>query len=80
MAVVEIPVERNVLAPDMAKAGQNCLRRSPYPAVRNVSCEHHQGAIFLHGRVPSYYHKQVAQEAVARLPGVTRIVNALEVI
>ncbi len=59
---------------------QDCLRRSPYPAVRRVSCEYCEGVLVLRGRLPSYYHKQVAQEAVARLEGVTGIVNEVEVV
>ena len=79
MAVAQELAARPVLAPDVVKAGQECLRRSPYAAVRNVSCEDRHGVLFLRGQVSSYYHKQVAQEAVARLAGVARIVNALEV-
>jgi hypothetical protein len=34
----------------------------------------------LRGRLSSYYQKQLAQEAVAGLPGVAGIVNQAEVI
>ena len=59
---------------------QQRLERSPYVTVRNVSCECEDGVLFLRGRLPSYYQKQLAQEAVAELEGVTQIVNQTEVI
>ena len=61
-----------------AEAGR-CLRASPYMIVRKMSCEYREGVLLLRGRVASYYHKQVAQEAVARLEGVVEVVNEIEV-
>jgi hypothetical protein len=63
----------------IAGAAERRLRNSPYPSVRTVSCEHRHGVLFLRGRVPTYYYKQVALAAVARLDGVMRIVNEIEV-
>ncbi|HUT93246.1 MAG TPA: BON domain-containing protein [Thermoguttaceae bacterium] len=67
-------------SPDVTTLAQECLERSPYVTVRNVSCECDGGVLFLRGRLPSYYQKQLAQEAVAELEGVTQIVNQTEVI
>ncbi len=53
---------------------------SSYGPLRRVRCEYHDGLLTLHGRLPSYYLKQVAQEAVARLDGVSRVENRIEVI
>lgn len=47
--------------------------------VRAVSCDYDQGVLVLRGRVPSYYCKQLAQETVAHVPGVTEVANAIEV-
>lgn len=56
------------------------LERNPYPMVQRVSCEcNDRGHLFLRGYLPSYYQKQLAQEAVAGLPGVTQVVNQTEV-
>jgi osmotically-inducible protein OsmY len=55
------------------------LRRSPYPELRRVACEFHEGLLRLHGRVPSYYLKQIAQTVVRGLDGVEEIHNQLEV-
>lgn len=64
----------------LMKAAEDALRRSPYTAVRNLSCHCDQGVLFLRGQVPSFYQKQMAQTAVARLPGVVEVVNLAEVV
>lgn len=53
------PRERAVEA--LARAG---LRRCSYTAIRDVSCEMRSGVLWLRGRVPSYYMKQIAQTVV----------------
>ena len=44
---------------------EGVLRRSGYLALRDVSCVAVGQALYLRGRLPSYYLKQVAQESVA---------------
>jgi osmotically-inducible protein OsmY len=56
------------------------LRSNPYLALKNVSCDSLDGRLILRGCVPSYYLKQIAQQAVASLEGVERIDNQIEVI
>ena len=51
-----------------------------YQAVRSVFCEFRQGLLILRGRLPSFYYKQIAQEAVAGLAGVAEVVNQIEVV
>ena len=63
----------------MAEAANECLRSSPYRALRAISCECDQSVLLLRGRLPSFYHKQLAQEAVARVGGVSQVVNDIEV-
>lgn len=46
----------------------------------SLTCEFREGLLLLRGRVSSYYHKQVAQEAVRRLEAVERVVNQIEVV
>ena len=48
-------------------------------AYHNVSVDYKQGTVTLHGRVASYYHKQLAQEAVIKLDPVQEVVNRIEV-
>jgi osmotically-inducible protein OsmY len=56
-----------------------CLVRSPYRALKRVACYYHGGVLTLRGRLPTYYLKQRAQEAVAGIPGVERVANEIEV-
>ena len=73
--VPEAPVHFEVIE----EAATDCLLKSPYHDVRWVSCEYDHGILFLRGRLPSFHQKQVAQEAVARVKGVTQVVNNIEV-
>jgi hypothetical protein len=70
------------LAPEAATAdlAERCLRRLPYLALRNVSCAWHDGVLVLRGCLPTYYLKQLAQEAVAPLAGARRIDNQIQVV
>lgn len=56
------------------------LQESPYACLRRVRCECHEGVVTLHGRVASYFLKQMAQEAVRRLAGAEEIANRIEVV
>jgi osmotically-inducible protein OsmY len=66
-------------APTIADVAMERLRDSPYNAMRRVSCECKHGVLFLRGRLFSFYEKQVAQETVAGIDGVTQVVNEVEV-
>ena len=66
-------------APTIAKVAMKRLRDSSYTNMRQVSCECKHGVLFLRGRLFSFYEKQVAQETVARIDGVTQVVNEIEV-
>jgi len=46
---------------------------------RWVQCRHHKGRVYLTGKVPTYYLKQLAQEAVRDIGGVDMIVNRITV-
>ena len=66
--------------PGLQELAEGCLRRNPYLALKNVACDCREGVLVLRGCLPSYYLKQVAQEVVARLEGVERIENQIEVL
>ena len=63
----------------VTQVAEECLQKSPYTTVRSVSCRYEGGELVLRGRLPSFYHKQLAQEAVADVQGVARVVNETEV-
>lgn len=64
---------------DVVREAQVCLEQSAYSLLRQVSVEYERGVLVLQGTLPNYYHKQLAQEAVRRVEGVTRVVNRIEV-
>ncbi len=66
--------ERRVL-----EAARDRLVKSPYRTLRGVSCDLDHGVLRLSGRLPSYYYKQMAQEAVADLHGISQVVNETDV-
>lgn len=55
------------------------LQESPYHELHNVRCDYHEGILTLRGRVTSFYLKQLAQTAVAKIEGVEECVNRIEV-
>jgi osmotically-inducible protein OsmY len=63
----------------LEELAERCLHRNTYPALKNISCECLNGVLILRGCVETYYLKQVAQAVVARLEGVTRINNQIQV-
>ncbi len=71
------PTVRNF--PKIAEAANESLLNSPYRALRGVMCECDQGIVFLRGRLPTFYYKQLAQEAVVRVRGVIQVINEIEV-
>ena len=64
----------------VTKQAQELLRTSPYRPVRRVACAFHDGRLVLRGRLRTFFHKQLAQEAVARVDGVCQVVNEIEVV
>jgi osmotically-inducible protein OsmY len=66
--------------PGLQELAEGCLRRNPYLALKNVSCDGRGGVLVLRGCLPTYYLKQVAQEVVARLEGVEMIDNQIQVV
>ena len=59
---------------------QNVLDTASYSELRQVRCERKRGIIFLRGRVRSYFLKQLAQEVIRDVEGVSHLVNAIEVL
>jgi len=64
---------------EIAEIAQAALRRSDHFELRNVSCDFSGGILTLHGRVPTYHLKQLAQASGAEVPGVVEVHNRVEV-
>jgi osmotically-inducible protein OsmY len=56
------------------------LRRHSHLRVQRIWCEIDDGRLFLRGQVPSFFYKQLAQEAVQTIAGVGQILNEIEVV
>jgi len=65
--------------PAIVREAEERLGRSRYTALRDVSCLASDGILYLHGRLPSQYLKQVAQEVASGAGGVRHVVNRIEV-
>ena len=65
----------NSLASQIADA----ISSSPHVAGAGLTYETHQGHVILKGTVGSYFQKQMAQEALRRVEGLTQIDNEVEV-
>lgn len=74
---VSAPIARNDLVRNDLRF-EHAIRRAGL-TTNNISCECRQGRLTLTGCVPSFFEKQLAQEAVRAIPGVRRICNELVV-
>jgi hypothetical protein len=61
------------------KTARKRLAKTGYRSLGLVHCQFDDGTLTLHGRVPSYYHKQVAQEVIRNVADVETIVNEINV-
>jgi osmotically-inducible protein OsmY len=66
--------------PAIGRTAEELLRRSNYLSLRDVSCTASDEIIYLHGCLPSYYLKQLAQELAAGVEGVQCVINRIEVL
>jgi len=64
----------------IVEAAKGRLRNSPHLATQRIWCDFDRGELVLRGQVPTFYYKQLAQEAVAGLDGVEQVVNDIEVV
>ncbi|MEM8943854.1 MAG: BON domain-containing protein [Planctomycetota bacterium] len=55
------------------------LRQGSYAGLAKVTCEVSEGMAILHGKVSTFYLKQLAQELVKKVEGVEAVVNRVDV-
>ena len=58
---------------------QRALASSPIFALRDLKVEREGEILWIHGRVSSFYHKQLAQEAIRALAEDLQVVNSIDV-
>ncbi len=59
---------------------ERCLHSNPYLALKNISCDYHNGVLVLRGCLATYYLKQLAQQVVVGLEGIGHIDNQIQVV
>jgi osmotically-inducible protein OsmY len=72
-------VQTAVVKNDVGALAESCIRRDGRLATQSVSCSYHEGVLILHGIVPTYYLKQVAQTTAMGIDGVEQVDNRIEV-
>jgi osmotically-inducible protein OsmY len=76
----EMNSESTTNANETADVAKKRICCQPRLAFQRIWCEHDGGRLFLKGQVPSFYLKQLAQEAIAGMEGVVQVVNEIEVV
>ena len=61
------------------RAAQKELVATGYYPLKSLNCRFSDGTLTLQGQVPSYFHKQMAQEAIRRVGSIQAIVNEIKV-
>ena len=69
----------NSRSQQIAEEAEDRLRKDPHVNGRDISCECNEGVLWLRGDLPTFYEKQVAQEAVEGVEGIAGIINDIEV-
>jgi osmotically-inducible protein OsmY len=66
-------------ARDLERRAQSALTSSSVYPLRELTAESQNDAILITGSVNSFYHKQLAQEAVRAVVGAIEVVNSVQV-
>jgi len=69
-----------ILCSDVAALAKEALSRSRIFDLRRLLVEQDGDSVVLHGRVDSFYHKQLAQELVRVAVEGTEVVNSIHVV
>ena len=64
---------------DCEQRAQSALTSSPIYALRHLHVERRDDYLLICGRVSSFYHKQLAQEAVRAVAPDVRLINSIDV-
>jgi osmotically-inducible protein OsmY len=81
-AIAERPTIAATTHTDLSGAARNHLEAHPHFRGRltDVVIMHEGKTVTLRGRLPSFYLKQLVQEAVRHVPGVQRVRNMIDVV
>jgi len=80
ITVNDMDLKNELSAIDHAGLAKQRIFRQPHLAPQRIWSEYDVDRLFLRGQVPSFYHKQLAQEAILGMVGVDHVVNEIEVV
>ena len=80
--VIDRPTNTTCERSDLSATARNYLESHPHfrGRVNDVAIEHDGRTLFLTGRLPTFYLKQLVQEAVRHVPGVQNVRNLIDVV
>jgi hypothetical protein len=74
------PLPRSVADEHAAMRARAQLQNSSYPELRGLDCSFAEGVLTVHGRLPSFYLKQVVWSLVAQLAEIEEVADGIEII
>lgn len=81
MSALAISSGDRFVNPSIGAQAEYLLRKQAHLALRRVWCEEIAPAqLVLHGCVPSYYLRQLAESTVAQVEGIRSLANEIEVL
>lgn len=79
MSTVPVPPCGLTSSDDLLHRVDLAIKQNPHLSRHQVFCQEEAGVVILHGRVSSFFQKQMAQESLKKLSGVEKVINQLEV-
>ena len=79
MPPVRSPADRPSTSGEIRLAAEDALRNAGYAPVAELHCEVIDDLLLLTGELPSYYLKQIAQEAILRTGAASQVRNLVSV-
>jgi hypothetical protein len=81
-ATIDRPTKLIVERANLSAIAKNYLETHPHfrGRVNEVAIQHDDKTLYLTGRLPTFYLKQLVQEAVRHVPGVQYVRNMIDVV
>ncbi len=76
---MESATDQTQASHELRQRVDSAIKGNPHLTRHRVFCQEESGIVVLHGRVGSFFQKQMAQETLKRLDGVERVINELQV-
>ena len=81
-ALLESPIHATCERSNLSTLARDYLEHHPHfrGRINDVSIDHDGRTLLLTGRLPTFYLKQLVQEAVRHVPGVQQVRNLIDVV